>query len=217
MTKYEEDYIKHIYSKTEFKERLVKISEIAEEFLYSKQSVIEMVKKMESRGFVKYIPYKGVTLTDEGKKIGARMTRTHRLWECFLANELGMKWDEIDNEAHILEHATSDFLEAKLYEYLGRPEFCPHGNPIPDENGEVHIKEYHTLDQAEVGDTFTVNKVKDEPSLLKYLERIGIRIGTKIVVQSILEYDGMINAKREDKEIFISRESAKLIHGIISQ
>ncbi len=216
MTQYEEDYIKYIYSKIELKDRVVKIAEIADDFMYSKQSVIEMVKKMEMRGYVQYIPYKGVTLTAKGRKLGARMARVHRLWELFLVNELGLKWYEIDEEAHRLEHATSDLLEAKLYSYLGRPESCPHGSPIPNEKGEISIKSYQTLEQAGVGDTFTVKKVKDEPSLLKYLEGRGIRIGVKIVVQSILACDGLINASQGEQEVFISRESAKLIYGIIS-
>ena len=216
MTKYEEDYIKYIYSKIELEDRAVKITEIAGDFMYSKQSVIEMIKKMEVRGYVKYIPYKGVTLTTEGKKFGARMARVHRLWELFLVNELEMKWHEIDDEAHLLEHATSDLLEAKLYEYLGRPEFCPHGSPISDENGEIQKKKYLTLEQARVGDTFTVKKVEDEPSLLKYLEGRSVRIGVKIVIQSILECDGLINGRKGKDEVFISRESAKLIYGIIS-
>ncbi|MCG8484951.1 MAG: metal-dependent transcriptional regulator [Clostridia bacterium] len=215
MTQYEEDYIKYIYAKTELKNRVIKIAEIAADFMYSKQAVIEMVKKMEVRGYLQYIPYKGVTLTAEGKKFGARMVRVHRLWELFLVNELGMKWHEIDDEAHLLEHATSELLEAKLYEYLGKPEFCPHGSPIPDENGEIKFKSYQTLEQARVGDTFTVKKVKDEPSLLKYLEGRGISIGAEIVIQSILEYDGLINAKKGKDDVFISRESAKLIYGII--
>ncbi len=217
MTTQEEDYIKYLYSRLEQDELIVKITKIADEFNYTKQSVIEMIKKMETRGYVKYIPYKGVTLTDEGKKIGTRMIRVHRLWEIFLVNELGMKWDEIDDEAHLLEHATSDLLETKLYEYLGKPEFCPHGSPIPNEYGEITHLKYSNLDLVKIKDVFIVKKVKDEPSLLKYLEKSGIKIGTNMLVQSVLEHDGMIIATVDGREIFISKESAKLIYGIIAK
>lgn len=215
MTMYEENYIKSIYEKTESKETIVKASEIAEEFGYSNQSVIEMFKKMDARGYLEYIPYKGVRLTAEGKNIGARMVRIHRLWEVFLIEQLNMKWDEVDIEAHQLEHATSKLLEEKLYEYLGKPVFCPHGNLIPDENGNTISVEYTSLDKVCRGDTFAVKKVKDEPSLLKYLDRISVKIGSQIYIESVIEYDGMICGNCQAKEIFISKDAANLIYGLV--
>ncbi|QUI22429.1 metal-dependent transcriptional regulator [Vallitalea pronyensis] len=215
MSKYEEDYIRYIYSRIEQGEHLVKITDIANVFGYTKQSVIEMIKKMESRGYVKYIPYKGVDITEEGRKIGSRMVRVHRLWEIFLVNELGMKWDEIDDEAHLLEHATSPLLESKLYTYLGKPEYCPHGNPIPDEDGEATYITYMTLDQVTANTTFIVKMVKDEPSLLKYLKQNGVNIGTTLYIQSILAYDGMIHGIIDGQDFYMSKESAKLVSGII--
>ncbi|WDV46403.1 metal-dependent transcriptional regulator [Clostridiaceae bacterium M8S5] len=215
MTKYEENYIKSIYEKTEMENNIVKVSEIAQEFQYTNQSVIEMIKKMEARGYVKYLPYKGVALTELGKKIGARMVRVHRLWEVFLACELGMKWDEVDKEAHLLEHATSKLLEEKLYEYLGKPIFCPHGNPISDEHGDTTTAQYTSMDKVKCFDVFAVKKVKDVPSLLKYLDDRGIRIGSKIHIQSILQHDGMIEGLYLGKEVFISKEASKLIFGVI--
>ncbi len=216
MTRHEEEYIRHIYSKIEFKDRKIKIKEIADDFNYSKQSVIEMIKKLKARGYVSYIPYKGVSLSIEGRKIGARITRVHRLWELFLVRELDMSWDEIDKEAQLLQHATSELLEEKLYNYLGRPDYCPHGDPIPDENGKIPKKEYNTLAEAKLGDTFVIHKVKDDPALLKYLEDKGIKIGIQLVIQSILEYDGMIYALKGDQELIISGESTKSIYGIIN-
>lgn len=133
-----QNYLKTIFSLSENQfNTIVKVSDISKKLDVSPAAVSDMVKKLEQSGFVKSQPYRGLSLTQSGWKIGCNMVRHHRLWEAFLHIELGIPWDKVHDEAERLEHACSDTLINKIEEKLGYPKFDPHGNPIPDRDGNM--------------------------------------------------------------------------------
>ena len=124
----EEDYLKLIYELTyEANQELTKPKRIAEVFNYTEQSVNEMIKKLLEKELVLFFPYKGVKLTDKGKHEAIGMIRIHRVLEVFLIEKLNYEWQDIHEEVENLEHAVSEELIERLNEYLGYPQFCPHG------------------------------------------------------------------------------------------
>ena len=125
-----ENYLKNIYKLQESR-RKVSTSLLSEQLRISAASVSEMVKKLSESGQLKYTPYRGVELTEQGRRKALRIIRRHRLWELFLVEVLKYPWDEIDEEAEKLEHMTSERLESRIDEILGYPSVDPHGDAIP--------------------------------------------------------------------------------------
>lgn len=135
-----QNYLKIIFSLSDNRfNTVVKVSDISKRLEVSPAAVTDMVKKLESEGFVKSEPYRGLTLTETGWKIGCNMVRHHRLWEAFLHLELGLPWDKVHEEAERLEHACSDDLINKIEEKMNFPTVDPHGNPIPDRYGNFPL------------------------------------------------------------------------------
>ena len=155
MFRAEEDYIKLIYTLTiENSLELVKTTTLAKRLNHSNQTIIEMVKKLEQKGFVEYYPYKGVKLTEVGKREAIRMIRAHRVWEVFLTEKLGFNWNEVHQDAELLEHASSKKIIDALYRYLNEPMHCQHGNPIPTESGQLREFSSQTMIDEPKKDVF---------------------------------------------------------------
>lgn len=129
----QEDYLKHILTLSEFNDS-VSTQMLADHLQVKPASVTGMLKKLAEMGMVNYTPYRGVKLTDTGRKIAMEILRHHRLLEVYLSDMLGYSWDEIHDEAERLEHVISEKFEARIAEKLGHPTHDPHGDPIPDEN-----------------------------------------------------------------------------------
>ncbi|WP_113671508.1 metal-dependent transcriptional regulator [Vallitalea guaymasensis] len=131
----EQDYIKVIIVlEDKNTEEYLSNKELVKKFGHTPQTVNETIKKLVNKDLVEYVPYKGCKLTKEGREIGTRLLRIHRIWEYFLYEKLGYTWEQVHEEAEKLEHVTSFLLEERLYEFLGRPEQCPHGSYIPKLN-----------------------------------------------------------------------------------
>lgn len=126
-----ENYLKVIFNQNELVNDFVTTSQMAQELDVSNAAISDMAKKLSSEGLITYEKYKGMELTSKGEKMALKVIRRHRLWELFLMKILGLNWSEIHDEAENLEHHSSDFLIDKIDEYLGYPEFDPHGHPIP--------------------------------------------------------------------------------------
>jgi DtxR family transcriptional regulator, Mn-dependent transcriptional regulator len=200
-----ENYLKAIYSRQGGEERRVKTKEIAEALEVSLPSVSGMVKSLADEGLVDYEPYRGVRLTEEGKKAALRVIRNHRLIEVFLVQTLGYSWDEVHAEAERLEHAVSDKLVGRIDAYLSFPRFDPHGDPIPTAEGEVHHRDVSLLRDAEAGMTLRVERVMDQtPEVLRYLDRIGLRPGSTLHVDEVLSFDGQMFLRVGGEEVSIS-------------
>jgi DtxR family Mn-dependent transcriptional regulator len=140
-----------------------------------------MVKRLGEAGLVEHSPYRGVMLTDEGREVALRVVRRHRLIELFLAEVLGMPWEDLHDEAEILEHSVSDKLIELIAHKLGDPEFDPHGDPIPNRDLQVAARTTARLDQLEPGERARFVRVSDENAeMLRYLTQRGIKIGDEL-------------------------------------
>lgn len=178
-----DDYLKYIYKQTiQEKIDLVPTSKVACFFSYTNQSVIEMCKKLEERNLVKYIPYKGVYLTKDGEKRAAYIIRAHRIWEVFLKEKLNYTWDEVHIEAENLEHAISPTLLEKIYDFIGKPKFCQHGNPIPDENGNIILDDSIRLIDCIKNKEYIIKRIEDIKEILVFFDKNKIKIGSSLIL-----------------------------------
>jgi len=206
----EENYLKAIYKLSE-SYPTVATSLLADELNIRAATVTDMLKKLAAKNLIKYKKYKGVSLTNEGRKISIKIIRKHRLWELFLVEKMSFKWDEVHEIAEQLEHIQSDALIDRLDELLGHPSHDPHGDPIPDKKGVINIQKSNPLSEIKNPGNYTVvGVVENNDDFLRYLNRIGVAIGSKLSVQSIEEYDGSfkLSINRTDP-IFMSNDVAK--------
>ena len=207
----EENYLKIIYHLAE-KTNNVQTNAIAEQMQTKPASVTDMIKKLADKGFVDYIKYQGVTLTDKGKNAAIDIVRKHRLWEVFLVDKLNFKWDEVHDVAEELEHIKSTALIERLDEFLGFPKSDPHGDPIPDKNGRFAKTQFTKLIDLKIGDQGTITGVSQHSSpFLKHLEKLGLTLGKQIEISDVTDFDGSVEILIAGKQINISREVAKHI------
>src|SRR5215211_6140945 len=158
LTRSVEDYLKAIYQLSP-EGRPASTSEIAHALALSAPSVTGMIKRLSEHGLLEHIPYRGVQLTDEGRRAALRMVRRHRLIEAYLVEFLGYSWDTVHAEAERLEHAVTDTLVERMAAALGHPDVDPHGDPIPAPDGSIHELAYTPLAEIPVGETVEVRRV----------------------------------------------------------
>ncbi len=199
-----ENYIKNIYKLQEQQKR-VTTSLLSDRLQISAPSVSEMVRKLADEGTVSYTPYKGVELTEEGRKQALKIIRRHRLWELFLVEVLKYNWDEIDEEAERLEHFMSERLEERIDKALGHPRRDPHGDLIPTREGLLEDRNHVSLSELEPGTEGVVSRVSDEhPEVLQYMSKLGIVLGTVVRIKERIEFDGSLRAEIGSRDQFIS-------------
>ncbi|GGE47518.1 DtxR family iron (metal) dependent repressor [Pedobacter psychrotolerans] len=207
----EENYLKIIYHLAENTGN-VQTNAIAEQMQTKPASVTDMIKKLAEKGFVDYIKYQGVTLTEKGRNAAIEIVRKHRLWEVFLVDKLNFKWDEVHDVAEELEHIKSTALIERLDEFLGFPKSDPHGDPIPDKNGRFAKTQFTKLIDLKIGDQGTITGVSQHSSaFLKHLEKLGLTLGKQIEINDVTDFDGSVEILIAGKQINISREVAKHI------
>ncbi|GAA2942467.1 manganese-binding transcriptional regulator MntR [Microbacterium luteolum] len=178
-----DDYLKTVYAHTEWQDAPITPSVLAGKLGIAPSSVTEMVKKLAAAGLVSHVPYGAVRLTDAGTQRALAMVRRHRLIETWLVREFDYGWDEVHDEAEVLEHTISDRLLEGIDERLGRPRFDPHGDAIPDASGVVEREPFVLLADAPAGHVGHVLRVDDrDPDLLRALEGAGVEIGTTLAV-----------------------------------
>jgi DtxR family Mn-dependent transcriptional regulator len=177
-----EDYAKAIYALEE-RHGVASTTALAERLEISPPAVSTMVKKLAALGYVTHVPYRGVRLTDQGRRVALEVLRHHRLLETYLVKELGVPWDRVHAEAEVLEHVLSEGLEERIAAKLGEPTHDPHGDPIPAADGTVVEPETVALDTLATGDRGRFVRVSDSDSkLLRELARLGIRPGDELEV-----------------------------------
>ncbi len=183
----EENYLKAIVQLTIFEstEREVGVNKLASCLDVKPATVSDMVKKLNAKKLVNYKKYGKVSLTKKGRKSGMMVIRRHRLWETFLQIKLNFSWDEVHDLAEELEHIYSEKLINRLDEFLDFPSFDPHGDAIPNADGEIFIPFRKLLSEAKVGDIVKIIAVKDNTKeFLNYVDKIGIVINDKIIIES---------------------------------
>lgn len=178
-----DDYLKTIYHHTEWQSVDITPSQLATELGLAPSTVTEMVQKLAGQGLVSHRPYGPIALTAEGRARAAAIIRRHRLIETWLVREFGYAWDEVHEEAEVLEHTISDRLLEGIAARLGHPRFDPHGDAIPDADGAVHREPFVLLGEARLGHRGRVLRVADrDPALLRALESARIDVGHTLVV-----------------------------------
>jgi DtxR family Mn-dependent transcriptional regulator len=211
----EENYIKIIFKIETETGGEASTNAIAEAAQTKAASVSDMLRKLAQKGLINYVKYQGVTLTDEGKREALTIIRKHRLWEVFLVNKLGYKWDEIHDIAEQLEHIQSTDLIERLDAFLEFPRFDPHGDPIPNARGEFAQEKQVFLSDMEPGKKGTIAGVKDSSTVfLQYLDKIGIAIGSSFELMDKIEYDQSVELRVDGRKMFISRDVAQNLYSI---
>lgn len=186
----EEDYLKALYH-LEMDFNAVSTNSIAEYLDMKPSSVTDMLKKLSEKKFINYQKYKGTSLTKKGKLIALSIIRKHRLWETFLVEKLGFGWDQVHTIAEQLEHIKSDELIENLDNFLGNPKYDPHGDPIPNKDGEIEKMNQKLLVELKASQKGIITGVKKgTASLLNYLDKEKVKLGDSIKVIEILEFDG---------------------------
>lgn len=188
-----EDYLKLIWGSGEWHDEPITVTQLADRLGITAPTVSEAVKRLAQEGWLLHEPYGSIALTEAGRTAALKMVRRHRLLETFLHRWLGYGWDEVHDEAEILEHAVSDKLIERLDELLGQPSVDPHGDPIPGADGSLPPLPALQLSAIPDGAAVTVARVSDHDSrILQHLDRSGIALGTEIRVVERKEYTGTI-------------------------
>ena len=206
----EENYLKTIYSLSRKGAGKIANLSIAEMLHINPATVTEMLKKLNEKNLIDYNRIDGAALTSQGEVIALKVIRKHRLWETFLVNKLSFTWDEVHEIAEQLEHIHSDKLIRQLDKFLGFPKFDPHGDPIPDKNGQLPQSTTFPLGTIEATGHFRLIGVANHSTVfLQYLDKVKITINDKIEVKEIQEFDQSMVIKIGNRSPFmISSEVA---------
>jgi DtxR family Mn-dependent transcriptional regulator len=204
----EENYLKAIYHLSHQADN-VSTNQIAAALSTKAASVTDMLKKLADKQLINYTPYQGVTLTSAGEKIALLIIRKHRLWEYFLVEKLNFKWDQVHDMAEEMEHISSQELIDRLDQFMGYPKYDPHGDPIPDCNGNFKTHELKPISTLTPDCGGTISGVRDHSSeFLQYLDKQQLTIGKKIKVVEVVGYDHSMILQMGNNKIHISREVA---------
>jgi DtxR family Mn-dependent transcriptional regulator len=188
-----EDYVKVIYSFTEWQDKPITSSQLAQRLGVANSSVSEMVRKLKDQGLVDHKPYSAITLTRDGVRLALSMVRRHRLIETYLVQQLGYSWDEVHDEAEQLEHAVSDTFIERMAAKLGNPLRDPHGDPIPGADGTVRMPHAHLMNELDQGHTGRITRISDEnPDLLRYLSAEEIDLDSEVEVVGRKPFGGAL-------------------------
>ena len=188
-----EDYLKTIYMLAE-DESPVSTSRIAEARDVKPGSVTSMLQRLAKLNLVDYEKHYGVRLTDAGEKIALEVLRHHRLLELYLSEALGFEWDEVHEQAELLEHVISEKLAERIAAVLGNPTFDPHGDPIPAKDGTMIYQETRALTAVSPGEKVLIARIPDDGNSerLRYLAELGLRPGTEVMITAVAPFDGPI-------------------------
>ncbi len=207
-----EDYVKAIYHHTEWQPEPVTPSQLAGRLGLANSTVTEMVKKLAAAGLVHHRPYGAIELTREGAALALRQVRRHRVVETWLVERHGYDWDEVHDEAEILEHALSDRLLESIARSLGDPVRDPHGDPIPAADGTVMRPDAVLLADAEVGHEGAVVRISDDDSaMLRFLAESGVALDARLAVLGQKPYSGSIQVRTDAGTVDLGPSVARAI------
>ncbi|WP_418277961.1 metal-dependent transcriptional regulator [Isoptericola jiangsuensis] len=194
LTPVAQDYLKAVWSAQEWGEVRVTTGMLAERLGVGPSTVSETVRRLTAQGLLGHEPYSGVWLTDVGRRHALAMVRRHRLIETWLVRELGYGWDEVHDEAEVLEHAVSDRLVERIDARLGHPTRDPHGDPIPTADGRVERPDAVPLEELPEGASGVVARISDaDPEALRYLSGLGLELDVEVTVEQRRDYAGTIS------------------------
>lgn len=203
----EENYLKAIFKITELEDS-ASTNAISKKINISAASVTDMLKRLAKKDLINYKKHKGVTLTTDGDQIARQLIRKHRLWEVFLLEKLDFAWDEVHAMAEQLEHIHSPELVERLDKFLGYPKFDPHGDPIPDADGNFAERQQTPLYKMRAGETGVIVGVNEHSaSFLQYLDKMKLVLGTSLAVLEYFEYDESLRVEiNNTTELLLSKK-----------
>jgi DtxR family Mn-dependent transcriptional regulator len=194
-----ENYAKAIYSLQHRTGDAVATNDVADRLQVTPASASGMIKKLADLGLAEHVPYRGVQLTAEGEQVALEVIRHHRLLELYLAEQLGVPWDRVHEEAEALEHVISEDLEARIAAKLGNPTHDPHGDPIPDAELQIDESSTRSLADLEPGDRGVFVRVSDsDPAMMRYLSERGVALGDALEVLDRQPFGGPLTVRFGD-------------------
>jgi DtxR family transcriptional regulator, Mn-dependent transcriptional regulator len=204
-----EDYCKAIFTLESRGDQPVSTNALAERLSITPGSVSAMLKRLDELGLITHVPYRGVRLTTDGRRVALEVIRHHRLLESYLADALGMPWDRVHAEAEVLEHVLSDDLEELIAAKLGHPTVDPHGDPIPNADLEIEERATDRMESLQPGDEGRFVRVSDsDPEMLRYLAERGISPGESFVVRDRQPFGGPLFVQFGEREHAIGGQLA---------
>ena len=207
-----EDYVKAVYT-LESADETVSTTALAERLGVRPGSVSGMLRKLTGLGLVVHEPYRGVRLTDQGRRVALEVIRHHRLLELYLVESLGMSWDEVHAEAEVLEHVISEELEELIAAKLGNPTLDPHGDPIPSRDLTIAPDDSRSLYELEPGEHGTFVRVSDaDPAMLRFLAERGIAPVAGVEVIERQPFDGPLYVRVGDEVHVLGAVLARAMH-----
>lgn len=174
-------------------------------------SVTNMLQRLDSLNLVNYEKHYGVTLTEAGQQIALEVIRHHRLIELYLIEALGFEWDEVHEQADILEHVISEKLEERIAAALNYPTLDPHGDPIPAKDGSIQSVDTLPLNALEVGQKGRVARVSDEGETLRYLAEVGLVPGTEVTMLTQAPFEGLVRLQIDQAEVGVDEKVAAAV------
>ncbi|WP_025158089.1 metal-dependent transcriptional regulator [Leifsonia aquatica] len=204
-----QDYLKFIWSATEWEGDPVTVKQLSERMGVRAATVSDGIRRLTEQGLLAHEPYGGIELTDDGRRHAVAMVRRHRLIETFLVEELGYGWDEVHDEAEVLEHAVSDDLVDRIDRRLGFPARDPHGDPIPTADGQPRRPDAVPLLSAQTGVEVVVARISDaDPAILRYLDELRIGLDTRLTVDEHREFAGDVTVRTAESTIVLGATAA---------
>lgn len=212
LSRSEENYLKEIFHLLAQSDERVSTNNLATRLNTKASSITDMLQRLSEKKLVEYVKYKGCYLTDKGERIAIQIIRKHRLWETFLVNKLSFGWEEVHEVAEQLEHIDSVKLIDSLDRFLDYPRFDPHGDPIPDRDGNIVYRKskIKLVDTAPGSKVEIVRVNEDSLSLLKFLESNQLMLGTILFVIEKFPFDDSVRVQKENgDEINLSKKVAE--------
>lgn len=209
-----QDYLKVIWTAQEWSQERVSTKLLSEKIGVSASTVSEAIRKLSDQGLVDHARYGSIDLTEAGRIAAVGMVRRHRLIETYLMQDLGYGWDEVHDEAEVLEHAVSDLMIARMDAKLGYPERDPHGDPIPAVDGSVLTPPARQLSDLGNGEAGRVARISDsESAMLRYFDSIGIALDVTVTVIERRDFAGTVSIRLDTGagSIELGKPAAKAI------
>jgi DtxR family Mn-dependent transcriptional regulator len=202
-----EEYLEAIFKRQQV-EAPVSTSALAEDLKVSLPAVTDMMRRLQDADLIDYELNKGALLTDKGRRAAVSIVRRHRLWERFLTDILGLKWDKAHEEACRLEHATSPETEDRLASLIGDSDTCPHGHPIPDRDGNIRDQDIKPLSDFHARQTVCISAVaREDAALLRKVEKWGLKPGAVVTIER-KDREGSVELKSDDRRLVLEKETA---------
>lgn len=206
-----EDYLEAIHRLQE-KNKVARTNDLAKMLNVALGTVTNTVERLEREGYIIHVPYKGVKLTEKGDKIALQVLRRHRLSERLLTDILHIDWDKVHEAACKLEHGMTEEILNSIEKILNHPKTCPHGNPIPSQQGKIVEEDFENLAQLDTNERSTIVKIANEnQELLHYLSKMGVAPGVLVEIVEKAPFGGPITIKINKVTHALSLEVASII------